>query len=147
MIAEPSTQDIAAQSRITAASKKVVLDYMDALATGDFAALRAFFTPRTTWTLAGDLPVSRTWTGPDEILGEFVPAMVARLVPETMEFEFEGVIAEGERVLAEWNTRALARSGGRYDQHCLAVFTVHDGRITSVREYFDTLHAHDIVFA
>ena len=132
---------------VTATSKAVVLDYMDALTRGDFDALRGFFTPESTWTLTGELPLSGTWTGPDEILGEFVPAMVARLVPESMEFEFDGVLAEGERVLAEWNTRGLARSGGRYDQHCLAVFTVRNGRIASVREYFDTLHAQNVVFA
>jgi ketosteroid isomerase-like protein len=132
---------------LTATSKAVVLEYMNALVKGDLTALRAYFGSDSTWTLAGDLPLSRTWTGPDEILGEFVPAMIARLVPESMEFEFEGLIGEGDRVLAEWNTRGLARSGGRYDQHCLAVLTVRDGRIAAVREYFDTLHAQTVVFA
>jgi ketosteroid isomerase-like protein len=132
---------------LTATSKAVVLEYMNALVECDLTALRPYFGSDSTWTLAGDLPLSRTWTGPDEILGEFVPAMIARLVPESMEFEFEGLIGEGDRVLAEWNTRGLARSGGRYDQHCLAVFTVRDGRIAAVREYFDTLHAQTVVFA
>lgn len=132
---------------LTNSSKAIVQGYMDALTTGDFNALRSFFTPESTWTLAGDLPLSGTWTGGAQILDEFVPAMVARLVPESMEFAFDGLIAEGDRVLAEWSTRALARSGGRYDQHCLAVFTVRDGKIVSVREYFDTKHAHEVVFA
>lgn len=132
---------------LTNSSKAVVQSYMDALMTGDFNALRSFFTPESTWTLAGDLPLSGTWTGGEQILDEFVPAMVARLVPESMEFEFDGLLAEGDRVLAEWSTRALARSGGHYDQHCLAVFTVRDGRIASVREYFDTKHASEVVFA
>lgn len=135
------------KQEITVASKAVVQAYMETLMKGDMDALRNFFAPDATWTLAGDLPVSGTWTGPDEILDEFVPVMVARLVPESMEFEFEGLIAEGERVLAEWNTRGLARAGGRYDQHCLAIFTVREGRITAVREYFDTLHAKTVVFA
>ncbi len=134
-------------AHLTATSKNVVLEYMNALVEGDFTALRRFFGPDTTWTLAGDLPLSRTWTGPDEILDEFIPAMLARLVPESMEFEFLGLIGDGDQVLAEWNTRGLARSGGHYDQHCLAVFTVRDGRIASVREYFDTLHAKTVVFS
>ncbi|MEU1369251.1 nuclear transport factor 2 family protein [Streptomyces sp. NPDC005803] len=132
----------------TPTPKDVVLDYMDALASGsDEERLRSFFDADVTWTLAGDLPVSGTWTGPDEIFGSFVAQMVARLVPESMEIECEGVIAEGERVLAEWNTRGLTRKGARYDQHCLAVFTVRGGRIASVREHFDTLHAQTVVFA
>ncbi|WP_392671538.1 nuclear transport factor 2 family protein [Streptomyces sp. LN785] len=131
---------------LTAMSKAVVQAYMDTLTTGDIDALRGFFTAESTWTLAGDLPLSGTWTGPVEILEEFVPQMVARLRPETMEFSFDGLIAEGEKVLAEWNTLAQARTGGRYDQHCLAVFTIRDGKIASVREYFDTLHAKNVVF-
>ncbi|WP_438292917.1 nuclear transport factor 2 family protein [Streptomyces sp. HUAS TT7] len=136
----------AAPTSTTEASRAVILDYMDTLTTGDFHALRRFFAPDATWTLAGDLPLSRTWVGPGAILDEFVPAMVEHFVPGTMELAFEGVIADGERVFAEWNTRAVAKSGLPYDQHCLAVFTVRDGRIAEVREYFDTLHAKNVVF-
>lgn len=128
-------------------ARQIVLDYMEILNTGDMEALRDFFQPDAVWTLAGDLPLSRGWVGPDQIFDEFIPAMFSRLVPETVELEFEGVIAEGPRVFAEWNTRARTRSGHDYDQHCLAVFTIRDGRIAEVREYLDTLHAHRTVFA
>ncbi|GAA2419001.1 nuclear transport factor 2 family protein [Streptomyces mauvecolor] len=136
----------AATASTTEASRAVILNYMDTLTTGDFDALREFFAPDVTWTLAGDLPLSRTWVGPSAILDEFIPAMVSRLDAESLELEFEGVMADGERVLAEWNTRAVAKSGLPYDQHCLAIFTVRDGRIVEVREYFDTLHAKNVVF-
>ncbi|MET9359794.1 nuclear transport factor 2 family protein [Streptomyces sp. NPDC006632] len=141
-----ATATTVAATALTEASRAVILAYMDTLTTGDFDALSVFFAPDATWTLAGDLPLSRTWTGAEEILGEFVPAMVSHFVPETMELEFEGVIADSERVFAEWNTRALTKEGTRYDQHCLAVFTVRDGQIVAVREYFDTLHAKNVVF-
>ncbi|MEV7595675.1 hypothetical protein AB0O42_35995 [Streptomyces sp. NPDC089922] len=46
-----------------------------------------------------------------------------------------------------WQLCGLAKSGLRYDQHCLAVFTIRDGRIAEVREFFaDTLHAKNVVF-
>jgi ketosteroid isomerase-like protein len=135
------------KQEITETSKAVVRGYMKALTTGDFDALHGYFTPETTWTLAGDLPVSRTWTGPGEILGEFIPQMVARLVPESLEMEFTGLIAEGDKVFAEWTDHGLATSGAVYDQHCLAVFTIRDGRIADVREYFDTLRAKNVLFA
>jgi uncharacterized protein len=132
---------------LTEAGKTVVRDYMKAPVDGEFDALRAFFTEGTTRTLAGDPPVSRTWTGPDEILGEFVPQMVARLIPETLEMEFTGLIAEGEKVLAEWNDHGASMSGATYDQHRLAIFTIRDGRIADVREHFDTLRAKNVLFA
>ncbi|WP_406507844.1 nuclear transport factor 2 family protein [Streptomyces sp. NBC_00212] len=144
--AAPVKTPAGASANVTEASRAVILNYMDTLTTGDFDALREFFAPDATWTLAGDLPLSRTWVGPSAILDEFIPAMVSRLDPESLELEFEGVIADGERVFAEWNTRAIAKSGLPYDQHCLAVFTVRDGRIAEVREYFDTLHAKNVVF-
>lgn len=136
-----STQDL------TTTSKFIVEKYMEALMAGDFETARGLYEPDATWTLAGDLPLSGTWTGPDEILGEFVPAMRDRLVMESLEFEFEGVLGEGEHVLAEWNTRGLSRTGCRYDQHCLAVFTIRDGRIAAVREHIDTLRVHTALFA
>jgi hypothetical protein len=42
---------------------------------------------------------------------------------------------------------SLRHSAFTHGSHCLAVFTTRDGRITAVREYFDTLHARDVVFA
>lgn len=132
---------------VTAASKAVVEAYLEALIAGDFETARSLYAPDATWTLAGDLPLSGTWTGPDRILGEFVPAMRDRLEMESLEFEFEGVLGEGERVLAEWNTRGVSRTGRPYDQHCLAVFRISDGRIAEVREHIDTLRAHTALFA
>ena len=145
--ATPEATGTTATTGTTEASRAVVQAYMDTLMTGDIPALKGFFTPTSTWTLAGDLPLSRTWTGPAEILEEFVPAMLARFEADSVEFAFDGLLADGDRVLAEWNTRARAKAGGRYDQHCLAVFTVADGRIAAVREYIDTLHARTVVFA
>jgi ketosteroid isomerase-like protein len=148
--AETATEETSAEAFTavpTATPKEVVLHYMEILNTGDVEALRGFFEPDAVWTLAGDLPLSRSWHGPEQIFDEFIPAMFARFVPDTVELEFEGVIAEGQRVFAEWNTRAQTRSGHAYDQHCLAVFTIRDGRIAEVREYLDTLHAHRAVFS
>ena len=136
----------AAAAELTDASRAVVLAYMRTLTSGDLGALRPFFAPDVTWKMVGELPISGTWTGADEILEVFIPRMISHLHPETLEFSFDGLLSEGDRVLAEWNTRAVARAGGQYDQHCLAIFTVRDGLITEVREYFDTLHAKTVVF-
>lgn len=61
------------EQELTSNSAAVVQAYMDTLMTGDIEALRTFFTEESTWTLAGDLPLSGTWTGPTAILEEFVP--------------------------------------------------------------------------
>lgn len=38
------------------------------------------------------------------------------------------------------------RDGRPYENGCIGVFTVHNGRIHAVREYMDTLYAHDTAF-
>ena len=52
----------------TEQTRSVVRNYVAALQRGDLATLRACFAPDATWSLRGDLPVSGTWTGPEQIL-------------------------------------------------------------------------------
>ena len=64
-----------------------------------------------------------------------------------MSFEITGMLAEGDRVALQWTSRARTRGGRPYENNCIGVFTVRDGRIQAVREYMDTLYAHDAAFA
>jgi len=56
------------------------------------------------------------------------------------------VVAEGDQVVAEWTSRATARNGRSYRNRNAGIFTVHDGKIVSVREYTDTQHAAQVLF-
>jgi ketosteroid isomerase-like protein len=42
---------------------------------------------------------------------------------------------------------ARTRGGRPYENQCIGVFTIRDGKIRTVREYMDTLYAHDTAFA
>jgi ketosteroid isomerase-like protein len=57
------------------------------------------------------------------------------------------VLAEGDQLVVEWTSRARSRAGRPYENFCIGVFTVRDGRIHAVREYMDTLYAHRVAFA
>ncbi len=50
--------------------------------------------------------------------------------------------AEDDRVALEWTSRARTSDGEPYENHCIGVFTLADGRITAVREYMDTDYAY-----
>lgn len=122
--------------------------YINALQTGDIDRCRAAFTPNGTWTLIGDLPTSRTWTGPDEIFDGFLPRMTSRLeLTQPMTQEVHAVLADGDRATAEWTTRATTRSGEEYVNTVLILFHVIDGKIAAAREYFDTAYAGRVLFA
>ena len=64
----------------------------------------------------------------------------------SVSLEITAMIAEGDRVALQWTSRARTRSGAPYENDCLGVFTVRDGRIQSVREYMDTLYAAETAF-
>ena len=91
--------------------------------------------------------MSGTWRGPDAIVGDFLGGVRTLLKPGApLELELTSVISDGDQVVAEWTSRATARSGAAYHNRNIAVFTVRDGQITSVREYTDTQHVEHVLF-
>jgi uncharacterized protein (TIGR02246 family) len=125
----------------------VLRRYVAAVQAGDEAAIGALFAEDATWTLrAGDLPISGTWTGRDEILGSFLAQAMAHYRPGTVELEITGLLAQGDRVVLEWTSRARTADDRPYENDCIGVFTVRDGRIRAVREYMDTLYASEVAF-
>lgn len=131
----------------TESSSTVVRNYLDASAAGDVSALAGYFAEDATWTLIGDLPMSGTWHGHKGIFEDFLGLAFSRIDTRGLELDVVDLIADGGKVVLEWTSRADVHGGGRYDQHCVGIFTVHGGVITSVREYFDTEHARQTLFA
>ncbi len=129
-------------------SKSVLRRYVAAVEAGDEAAIRELFAKDATWTVrAGELPISGTWAGRDAIIGEFLAKAMAYYEPGSVSLEITGMIAEGDRVVLQWTSRARTRSGRPYENGCIGVFTISDGKIQDVREYMDTLYASDVAFA
>jgi uncharacterized protein (TIGR02246 family) len=128
--------------------KSVIRRYVSALEAGDERAVREMFDEEATWTLvAGELPISGKWQGRDTIIDEFLATALSYYEPGSVSLNITGMIAEGDQVVLQWTSRANTRTGRRYENDCIGVFTVRDGRIQAVREYMDTLYAHDQAFA
>jgi uncharacterized protein (TIGR02246 family) len=128
-------------------SKTVVLRYVEALQRGDADAVRESFAEEATWWLPGELPLSGTWRGRDQILDEFLASAMRYYDPDTISIEVTNVVAEGEQVALEWITRGRTASGSDYENFYSAIFVVRDDRIQAVREYTDTLYASNVLFA
>jgi uncharacterized protein len=131
----------------TETSKNVVRNYLGTGDWNDASARIALFAEDATWTLIGDLPMSGTWHGRKGIFEDFLRLAFSRIDTATLDLEVTDLFGEGDKVALEWTSKADVHGGGTYDQHCLAVFTVRDGLITSVREYFDTEHARQTLFS
>jgi uncharacterized protein (TIGR02246 family) len=128
--------------------KSVIRRYVSALQAGDERTVRELFDKNATWTLAaGELPISGTWEGRDSIVNEFLATARSYYEPGSVSIDITGMIAEGDQVVLQWTSRAYTRTGRRYENDCIGVFTVRHGRIQAVREYMDTLYAHDQAFA
>lgn len=126
----------------------VVQRYAAAVAAGDAQTARELFAPAATWTLAaGDLPIAGTWEGRDVIIDEFLATAQSYFVPGSINIEVTGIVAQADRVVMQWTSRARTRAGRSYENGCIGVFTVADGQIQHVREYMDTLYAGEVAFA
>jgi uncharacterized protein len=124
--------------------KTVVRRYVAALQRGDEQAVRESFAEDASWTLAaGDLPISGTWKGRDAIMDEFFASAMGHYEPGSVEIEATAMIGEQDQVVLQWTSRARIRGGRRYENGCIGIFTVRDGKIHAVREYMDTLYAGD----
>jgi hypothetical protein len=133
---------------VTADSRAVVERYLEAAASGDRAVLEDVFAPDASWTLAaGSLPVSGTWTGREQILDGFLAQALSHYAPGSIDIHVDDWVAEDDRVVLQWTSRARTTDGRPYENGCIGVFTVRDGRIQSVREYMDTLYAGETLFA
>ncbi|MER7752317.1 nuclear transport factor 2 family protein [Kitasatospora sp. NPDC097643] len=129
-------------------ARTVVTDYVNLIAAGELDAAVALFAEDATWAYPGDLALSRTWRGKQEIFGDFLGQIGTLFAADGLpSITLTGVLADGPRVVAEWTTVGTAANGAGYRNHCLGVFTVENGLITSVREYLDTHHVAQTLLA
>lgn len=71
---------------------------------------------------------------------------MANYEPGSVEIEVTAMIAERDEVVLQWTSRARTRDDCPYENGCIGIFTVRDGRIAAVREYMDTLYVSDALF-
>ncbi len=128
-------------------TRRIVLEWIDAVNRGDGDAVAGAFTDDATWWVSGSLPVSGLYEGREAIMRDFFAPALELFVPGTFRIEPVSTIAEGNRVAVEWKGFATSARGGEYRQGYHMAFELTDaGQIAAVREYNDTLHSHLVLF-
>ncbi|MDX1873270.1 nuclear transport factor 2 family protein [Mycolicibacterium sp. 120266] len=115
------------------------------LSTGDVAAALARTTLDFTWTVAGVPGQGFALAGTYD--RERFAAMLSRVaaaLPDGPHVEITSVTPTAERIVVETHTTGRSARGLDYDNRIAYVFDLRDGRICSVREYLDTIHAAEI---
>lgn len=124
-------------------NKQVVLTFIDAMGRSDGAAAIPCLDPEA-FTLAkgyGKFAGVRRY---DTIVGTI--DAFKQLLPTGLRPTIQSVIAEGDRVVVEFEGDAMTCDGKPYcNQYCM-VFTLRDGRIRQVNEYFCTLLADEVLW-
>jgi ketosteroid isomerase-like protein len=124
-------------------NKQIVLKFIEAMGRGD-AEAAAPCIAEDTFTLAkgfGKFAGVRTH---DTILATI--AAFRQLMPSGMDPVIHSVIAEGDRVVVEFEGNGVLVNGESYSNQYCMVFTLRDGRIRQVNEYFCTLLADQVLW-
>ncbi|MFJ2172648.1 histidine kinase [Streptomyces sp. NPDC087851] len=86
----------------------------------------------------------RAGPGPDA--GWSVGSLVAEVMPGGVRLTATTATAEDDRVVLEYLSQGVSPAGKTYDNRVCFSLEVRDGLIQSVREYYDTIHANDVLF-
>ena len=124
-------------------NKDVVLKFLDAMGRGDAAAAAPCLT-EDAFTLAKGFGKFAGVRHRDTILATI--SAFRELMPEGMKPEIHTILAEGDRVVVEFEGHGKLFNGDSYcNQYCM-VFTMRDGRIAQVNEYFCTVLADRVLY-
>jgi ketosteroid isomerase-like protein len=94
--------------------------------------------------VAGSMPISGTYDKPAfaALLGGVLETCTGpiRITPKSL-------VAEADHVAVEAESYTQTRTGRTYNNLYHFVFRVRDGKVASVREYLDTMHANAVLCA
>ena len=108
--------------------------------------LPALMAEDVTWTVPEHSPLGGTHRGRDAVLAMLERAFALYDVP-TMKLELPLVFGDDEHACVRFTLEAKTIKGLDWEGDYVAVFGVRDGKISSVREYFDTQKLNAIVHA
>lgn len=128
---------------MTEKNKQVVLTFIDAMGRGDADAAAPCLAPDA-FTLAKGFGKFAGVRERDTILATI--AAFRQLMPAGLTPEILSVTAEGDRVVVEFEGNARTFDGQDYNNQYCMVFTLADGRIRQVSEYFCTILADEVLW-
>jgi ketosteroid isomerase-like protein len=123
-------------------SKQVVREYQDAMGRGDRTAIRDILAPDVKiWVAAAPPKYGAILT-----LEEYFTLVdtLGKLRSEDTPTRVTPMVAEGEHVYMQAETRIPINNGRVYNNHYVFYYRVRDGKIAVIKEYHDTLHFVDV---
>jgi ketosteroid isomerase-like protein len=125
-------------------NKATAQRFFDLFSASDLDGVLALLTDDATWRIPGKkelTPTAGVYT--KERIGRLFHRMLDNLTTG-LRMTVVSAIAEGDRVALEVTSSADLKNGRLYRQEYHFLMEFRDGRISAVREYLDTQHAHDV---
>lgn len=120
---------------------EIVRQFFVEYAKHDTGALADLLQPHASWTVMSiALPGSGIHSGRERILQDFLLPIRAQFEPVAMDVRVDSIVSNDRMAMAESRTVGKMKSGQIYRNRYCWSFDIEDGRIASVREYFDTLY-------
>ena len=130
-------------SNSTGENKAVVKTFIEAMGTSDGATAATCLSPDA-YTLAKGFGKFAGVRRYDTIVGTI--EAFKKLLPTGLCPEFKSFTAEGDRVVVEFEGNATTSDGKPYNNQYCMVFTLSDGKIIQVNEYFCTKTADEVLW-
>jgi ketosteroid isomerase-like protein len=124
-------------------NKTVVLTFIKAMGQSDAATAATCLAPDA-FTLAKGFGKFAGVRRYETILATI--AAFKQLVPTGLSPTIHTVTAEGDRVVVEFEGNATLANGASYNNQYCMVFTLRDGKIKQVNEYFCTKLADEVLW-
>jgi len=127
-------------------NKKIVTEFMEVFSAGDVDGIMDRLTDDATWWVAGTIP-GISGTKDKAGFREMVSGIAASTTSGAIRLTPLAFTAEGDRVAVETESYTELKNGRVYNNLYHFLFTVRDGRISSVKEYLDTEHTTAVFVA
>ncbi|MEM1111187.1 MAG: nuclear transport factor 2 family protein [Pseudomonadota bacterium] len=123
-------------------NKSLVAQFFDILNRNDIAAMLDLYAEDARVTTMGSTLISGTF-GKDKVAAAASGAL--DVFPEGLKFEVLDVVAEGDGVAVEAESRGEHVSGKTYNNLYHFKFRFRDGKLLELKEYMDTEHVTDVL--
>ena len=123
-------------------NKRTVLRYFELLTRNDIAGLLEIYDESMMLYVAGNTLTSGSY---DKARLIELAGLVGQAFPQGLVLSVTGMLAEGDKVAAQVESRGMHVSGKHYRNQYHFLVTVRDGKIFESREYMDTEHVTDVI--
>jgi uncharacterized protein (TIGR02246 family) len=121
----------------TAENKKLIQDAFTAWARGDGTAFFKLLAEDVRWTVIGSTPVSRTYASREAFVEGAAKPLTEKLAGPIVP-TVRDIIAEGDKVVLQWEGRSSGKNGTIYHQTYCWVMRMADGKVREGTAYLDT---------